>query len=65
MGEPCLSAVLKQLVEEKNRLFVIQTKHNDEGEVSYYNKYRNKLNQLIRSVERKHHHNLLIEHELN
>ena len=31
----------------------------------YYKKYRNKLNQLIKTAERKHYHDLLIEHKSN
>ena len=37
----------------------------DSEKVSYYKKYRNKLNQLIRSAERKHFHDVLLEHKSN
>ena len=33
--------------------------------VSFYKKYRNKLNQLIRSAQRKHFHDVLLEHKSN
>ena len=65
MSKPWLSAALKQLIKEKNKLFVVQKKQNDKEKVIYYKKYINKLNQLIRSAERKHYHDLLIEHKSN
>ena len=65
MSKPWLSAALKQSIKEKNKLYVIQKKQNDKEKVIYYKKYRNKLNQLIRSAERKHYHDLLIEHKSN
>ena len=41
-----------------------KSKRNDYSEkVTFYNKYRNKLNQLIRSAERKHFHDILLEHK--
>ena len=33
--------------------------------MAFYKKYRNKLNQLIRSAERKHFHDILLEHKSN
>ena len=65
MSKPWLSAALKQSIKEKNKLYVVQKKQNDKEKVIYYKKYRNKLNQLIRSAERKHYHDLLIEHKSN
>ena len=38
---------------------------NDDENVSFYKKYRNKLNQLIRTAERKHFHDILLEHKSN
>ena len=65
MSKPWLSAALEQSIKEKNRLFVVQKKQNDKEKVIYYKKYRNILNQLILSAERKHYHDLLIEHKSN
>ena len=65
MSKPWLSAALKQSIKEKNKLFVVLKKQNDEEKVIYIKKYRNKLNQLIRFAERKHYHDLLIEHKSN
>ena len=36
---------------------------DDSEKVTFYKKYRNKLNQLIRSAERKHFHDILLEHK--
>ena len=65
MNKPWLSAALKQSIKEKNKLYILQKNQNDDERVLYYKKYRNKLNQLIRSAERKHYHDLLIEHKSN
>ena len=65
MSKPWLSAALKQSIKEKNELFIVQNKQNDKEKVIYYKKYGTKLNQLIRSAERKHYHDLLIEHKSN
>ena len=56
MSKPWLSAAHKQSIKEKNKLCVAQKKQNDIEKVIYYKKYRNRLNQLIRSAERKHYH---------
>ena len=41
-----------------------KSKRSDDSEkVIFYKKYRNKLNQLIRSAERKHFHDILLEHK--
>ena len=65
MSKPRLSAVVKQSIKEKNKLFMIQKKQNNKDKVIYYKKYRNELNPLIRSAERKHYHDLLIEQRSN
>ena len=65
MSKHWLSEALKQSIKEKNKLYILQKKQNDDERVLYYKKDRNKLNQLIRSVERKHYLFLLIEHESN
>ena len=38
--------------------------HDDEN-VSFYKKYRKKLNQLVRTAEQKHFHDILLEHKSN
>ena len=45
MSQPWLSAALKQSINEKNKLFVIQKKQNDKENVIHFKKYRNILNQ--------------------
>ena len=65
MGKPLLSEALKQSIKEKNKLYILQKKQNDDERVLCYKEYRNKLNQLIRSAEIKHYHDLLIKHKSN
>ena len=65
MSKHWLSAALKQSIREENKLYILKNKQNDDERVLYYKKKRNKLNQLIRSAERKHYHNMLIEHKSN
>ena len=40
-------------------------RRGDSEKVSYYKKYRNKLNQLIGSAKRTHFHGVLLEHKSN
>ena len=50
---------------EKISYMLIVKKCGDPVLQCYYKKYRNKLNQLIKTAERKHYHDLLIEHKSN
>ena len=60
-----LSTALKKSIKIKNKLYVKSTRSRNSEKVSHYKKYRNKLNQLIRSAERKHFHDVLLEHKSN
>ena len=64
-NKPWLSTALKESIKIKNKLYVKSKRSSGSGNVSFYKKYRNKLNQLIRSAERKHFHDVLLEHKSN
>ena len=64
-NKPWLSTALKESINIKNKLYVKSKRSGDSEKVSYYKKYRNKLNQLIRSAERKHFHDVLLKHKSN
>ena len=64
-NKPWLSTALKESIKIKNKLYVKSKRSGDSEKVTYYKKYRNKLNQLIRSAERKHFHDVLLEHKSN
>ena len=64
-NKPWLSTALKESIKIKNKLYVKSKRSGNSEKVSYYKKYRNKLNQLIRSAERKHFHDVLLEHKSN
>ena len=58
-----LSAALKESIKIKNKSYTKSKKGCDCVKVSFYKKYRNKLNQLIQPAERKHFHDILLEHK--
>ena len=64
-NKPWLSTALKESIKRKNQLHAHSKKCGDPVLQCYYKKYRNKLNQLIKTDERKHYHDLLIEHKSN
>ena len=64
-NEPWLSAALKESTKIKNKIIYKVENSGDSEKVSIYKKYSNKLNQLIRSAERKHFHDILLEHKSN
>ena len=64
-NKPWLSTALKESIKRKNKLHAHSKKCGDPVLQCYYKKYRNKLNQLIKTAERKHYHDLLIEHKSN
>ena len=64
-NEPWLSTALKESIKIKNKLYVKSKRSNEDENVSFYKKYRSKLNQLIRTAERKHFHDILLEHKSN
>ena len=55
-NKPWLSTALKESIKIKNKLYVKSKGSNDDENVSFYKKYRNKFNQLIRTVVRKQFH---------
>ena len=64
--KPWLTSVLKQSIKVKNKLYVSRNKGNDiEQKVAFYKTYRNRLNHILRSAERKYYQDLLIWHKSN
>ena len=64
-NKPWLSTTLIESIKIKNKLYIKSKRSNGSENMSFYKKYRNKLNQLIRSAERKHFHDALLEHMSN
>ena len=65
-NKPWLTAALKESIKTKNKLYVNRYKGTDYNEIcERYKTYRNKLNHLLRSAERKHYQDLLNEHRCN
>ena len=65
-NKPWLTPALKESIKTKNKLYINRHKgidHNKKYEK--YKAYRNKLNHLLRSAERKHYQDLLNEHRCN
>ena len=65
INKPWLSNALKESIKRKNQLHAHSKQYGDPVLQCYYKKYRNKLNQLIRTAERKHCHDLFIEYKSN
>ena len=59
-----LSAALKESIKIKYKFFV-KSKSCDRDKMPFYQKCRNKQNQLIRYAERKNFNGLLLERKLN
>ena len=62
-NKPWLSTALKEPIKLKNELYVKSKISDDIEKVTFYKHYRNRLNQLIRTAERKHFHDILLEHK--
>ena len=62
-NKPWLSTALKESIKIKNKLYVKSKRSDNSEKVTFYKKYRNKQKQLIRSAERKHCHDILLEHQ--
>ena len=62
-NKPWLSTALKESIKIKNKLYVKSKRSDNVEQVTFYKQYRNKLNQLIRTAERKHFHDILLEHK--
>ena len=59
-----LTLALKESIKTKNKLYVTSAKGSNKKEKSaQYRLYRNRLHHLLRSVERKYYHDLLVEHK--
>ena len=64
-NKPWLTADSKESIKIKNKLYVKRFKGgNTEDKCEQYI-YRNKLNHIMRTAERKHYLDLLIEHKSN
>ena len=64
--KPWLTTELKERIKIKNKLFAKRKSGTQAKEKClYYNMYRNKLNHLLRSTERKHYQELLQDHRNN
>ena len=65
-NKPWLTTALKESIKTKNKLYVDRYKGTNCNErCKIYKAYRNKLNHLLRSAERKHYQDLLNEHRSN
>ena len=65
-NKPWLTNAMKESIKMKNKLYVIRNKANaPDGSNERYRMYRNKLNHILRSAERKYYQDLLIEHKTN
>ena len=65
-NKPWLTPILKESIKVKNKLYVNRFKGNNPVEqIDYYKRYRNRLNHILRAAERKHYHDLIIQHKSN
>ena len=65
-NKPWLTPALKESIKTKNKLYINRYKGRDHDKKCEKSKaYRNKLNHLLRSAERKHYQDLLNEHRCN
>ena len=65
-NKPWLTNAMKDSIKMKNKLYIIRNKANaPDGRNGRYRMYRNKLNHILRSAERKYYQDLLIEHKTN
>ena len=64
--KPWLTVGLRESIKIKNKLYIGSKRgQNKEEKHLFYKQYRNKLNHLLRSVERKYYQNILKEHRSN
>ena len=64
--KPWLSMALKESIKVKNKLYITRNKGpNAHEKCKYYKKYRNKLNKLLVTAERKYYSDLLEKHRSN
>ena len=60
-----LTQALKNSIKNKNKLFILTRRHPSELNFSNYKKYRNRLNQLLRTAERNHYEQLFSDNRLD
>ena len=60
-----LTVAIKNSIKTKNKLYFLSKKYPNHENIEKYKYYRNKLNSLIRSCERKHYESLFHDHQTN
>ena len=63
--KPWLSKALKTSIKFKNKLYLKSVKIATSENKNHYKQYRNKLNSLLRKVEREHYAQLLQQNKTN
>ena len=63
--KPCLTEAFKTAIKRKNGLYIKQLKSDNVIIKNQYLVYKNKLQKILRSAERKYYHQLLEEHKSN
>ena len=63
--KPWLTEALKTAIKRKNGLYIKQLKSDNVIIKNQYLEYKNKLQKILRSAERKYYHQLLEEHKSN
>ena len=64
--KPWLTSGLRESIKIKNKLYVSTKKgQSTEEKHMFYKRYRNKLNHLLRSAERKYYQDMFKEHRSN
>ena len=65
-SKPWLTEAFKESIRTKNKLYISRYKTgNPEENVAYYEKYRNRLNHVLRAAERKYYQNVINEQKSN
>ena len=60
-----LSTALQEFMKSKNKLYAESKRSDDSVKLTFVKKYRNNLNQLIRSAWRELFFDILLEHKSN
>ena len=63
--KPWLTIGLKESIKHKNKLFLIQKRNPTNENITFYKQYRNKLQSLIRNLEREHYKMLFEQNKNN
>ena len=65
-NKPWLTSALKESIKRKNKLYVNRNKGQNPHEKDiFYKQYRNRLNHVLKSAERKYLCDLIIQHKSN